>query len=55
MSSRTNNPADWEPTDQKTVDEIVRENRETFETVAQADTLLGNSVEELLREVDRRD
>lgn len=55
MSRASNNPANWETADNKTVEELVHENRETFETVAKADTWFGNLVERLIREVDGRD
>lgn len=53
--STSNNPADWTPADQKSTAELVAENRETFESIAETDTWLGDIVEALLREVDRRD
>lgn len=55
MSSRPNNPAEWDPSDSKTVEQIVNENRETFETVAKPDTWFGNLVGRLIREVDGRE
>lgn len=51
--STSENPADWTPSDHKNVAEIVAENRETFESVAETDTWLGDLVEEFLTEVDQ--
>lgn len=55
MSSRSNNPADWDPADRKTVGDLVDEHRETFESLADNDGPVGDIITEVIRRADRRD